>query len=877
MTTVNSSLKTLLCGVMLLVVAGTARNWASATTKKAEDGLVLHWAFDEIHEQKVRDLSGKGNHGRIEGPAAWIPGVRGKAMMFGSHFDLDDCAVVWCDDNDMLNPPNITVMFWVALQKKWADHGCIIDKGWSHGWGIDPHYHGERLWFCGRIDRERSDFSSSCVFPTNQWTHVAVTFDGKMVRMYKNGEFINTTKVVKTGEDNITGWTPDTKNSQLQVTEKILNSRGHPLRVGGMKYPTHYIDELKIYNYALNEDMIKAEFNAVEPDRRSMVNVAARETFPRAMRKTPCENLTVNNTSLVKNGEAAGVIVLDEQAPDITKFAVKELKHWFKKIFSVEMPVVRVDQQATRESSGLEGRNLILVGESAIAGELGFTTESLNPDGFRIASRSNVLAIVGKDSRTAKPDYRFLGIGSAGTLYGAYRFLELLGVRWYFPWAGELGEVLPTEKDIRIDKMDIVSAPYFIARYAQVAPGMNALWLRRLGFGRTVHPSHTGHSFSGWAKKYQLNHPEWFALRADGSRGRNLCVSHPEVRDGIIKQAKRVFRGTDPELYPDFTIQEIDGAPPPCACPECKKKVIAAEGWFGETSDYWAEIAVNTANAVAKDFPDHRIVISAYNTTTRPPLKIDKLPSNVSLRIAQHRMYLWDDEVKNTFYNDIIGGWLKLKPAAVTFSEFYNFDIWGRGQWFGVPGLATGMISDNLKKSKALSEKSGIPFLGNRIWTNGRAGGDTPDRNYWLALNMYVTAKALWDPDLPVKPLLDEFYRLYFGPAEEPMKAFYEKLESVWASGKWGRNLAYGRISREERRREGWRRNNPWEVLFTPEILLELAGYLQKAKELAGKSPYKERLEMVGKQFNTTLKYARERGGKDKISAEDLEKALTVW
>ncbi|MDD5484381.1 MAG: DUF4838 domain-containing protein, partial [Kiritimatiellae bacterium] len=615
---------------------------------------------------------------------------------------------------------------------------------------------------------------------------------------------------------------------------------------GGMSPVVAGVDELKIYNRALTQ---------IE-----LMDISGRK----------------EHVVLIDNGKARGAIILDKNAPEITMFAATEMQTYLQKVTGVKLPIKTVDDN-TDALEWTDGGEMILIGESAATKNLGFDFADLKPDGFRIVSRPGILVVAGKDSRTAKPHY-VQGVGSAGTLYGVYRFLELLGVRWYFPWAGELGEVLPREKDIRIDKMDIVSAPYFIARWAGVAPGMNALWLRRLGFGWTVYPASTCHSFAGWSP-YQLIHPEWFALRADGSRGKNLCVSHPEVRDGIIKQAKTTFRFADPELFPDFCILENDGASAPCACPECKKKVIVAEGWFGEMSDYWAEIAVNTANAVAKDFPEHRVVIGAYNAQTRPPLKIDKLPSNVSVQIAKHRMHLWNDEVRNVFYDEIMGGWLKLKPATVSFWEYYNFDCWGAGKWFGVPGLATEMISDNLKKSKAMSEKSGIPFLGDYIFTNGRAGGaDTPDRNYWMALNMYVTAKALWDPELPVKPLLEEFYRLYFGPAKEPMKAFYEKLEAVWSSGKWGRNLSYQKIGFAEYYRENWwGKNNPWEVLFTPEILLELAGYLSRAKELADKAPYKERLEMVGKQFNTTLKYARERGGKDKISAEDLEKAVAVW
>lgn len=49
-----------------------------------------------------------------------------------------------------------------------------------------------------------------------------------------------------------------------------------------------------------------------------------------------------------------------------------------------------------------------------------------------------------------------------------------------------------------------------------------------------------------------------------------------------------------------------------------------------------------------------------------------------------------------------------------------------------------------------------------------------------LHLMMYVNMKLLWDPDLDLAALLNEYYRLWFGPAEKEMKAFHEFAESVW-------------------------------------------------------------------------------------------------
>ncbi len=823
-------LKTLFVGIL----AGVAC-WATA---QADEGLVLHWDFDEVRGRTVRDLSGKGNDGRIEGQVAWIAGVSGKAMLFDGDFSS-----VWCADNAALNPSNITVMFWLC-PKSWGLANTLIDKGWAKGWGIDPQYRGNGIYFCANIGGRRQDTAARHEVSVGRWTHLAVTHDGRRTLLYVNGE--------KKGE---------------AARDGGLDSRHGKLRIGGMTDAVCYVDDVRIYDRAWGGERIKAWVDAARPAGEGAMDETALEREPGP------ESLTVNQIPFVRAREANGVIVVDAKAPEVTAAAARELSRYLKKIFAVKMPVVRADERMTPAAQELKDRNLILVGESRIAKALGFTAASLKPDGFRIASQGSVLAVVGRDSEAATLED--MASGSAGSWYGVCRLLEKIGVRWYFP--GVDGEVLPTGRHVVVDNPDVTDAPYFVFRYGFPPPGATIRWMRRIGFGAAVYPGRTCHSFHGWHAKYAVDHPEWFALRADGGRGRNLCLSHPEVRQRIIAQAREWFvKHPDVNLFPDFTLLDNDGAPPPCVCPECARRMTPAEGWAGGTSDYWAEVAVKTAEALRDEFPDRKIVIGAYNQQMRPPVGIKRLPDNVSVQIQKLRLHLWSEESRHNNYEEILRGWLDLRPAAVAFWEYYGFDCWGGGKWFGVPGLATEMIASDIRTLKRMSEESGIPFLGEMIFTNGRPGRDTPDRLYWLAPDLYVTAKMLWNPDLPVKPLMEEFYRLHFGPAAAPMKAFYEQLEAVWTSGRWGRNLSGARMGMDEMKRAGgYFGNNPWKVLFTPEILRELAARMADAGKRADLPPYRGRVEDVARQFGTTLKRAERAGGG--ISAEELEKAMTVW
>lgn len=582
---------------------------------------------------------------------------------------------------------------------------------------------------------------------------------------------------------------------------------------------------------------------------------------------------------LVEQGKPRSAIVIAKDAPPVTSFAAAELQLYIKKISGAQLSIVATDDQS--EIRNFTGEtNLILIGENAITRKMGFSSGELKPDGFLIATEPQALIILGKDDRKTNPVFPGKSGGSdwgnAGSLYGVYQFLEELGVRWFFP--GEIGEVIPVQKTILVKNLKIKRHPYFVYRFGMSTRGMDDLWVRRIGFGATVYPGSSAHSFAHWYSQYCLTHPEWFALRRDGDRGDNLCAYAPGIREEMIRRAKKYLKRSDPAVYPDFTVLDNDGMPTCCVCEECQKRITPEEGVSGEMSDYWAQAAVELAEGIKAEFPDRRIIIGAYNKQVRPPLKIKQLPANVSVGIAKHRLCQWSAETKKMVYSEIIAGWLKLKPAAVIFWEYYNIDDWGRGKWMGVPAVAPRMISEDIKELKKLSEKSQIPFLGEMIYYGGRyyPGTESPWL-YWIAPDYYVTAKLLWNPDLSVESLMEDYYQGLFGPAADPMKKFYSGIEEVWASGKWGENF-YGRkdSSSPDNRSKDFFGRNPWKLLFTSEILKKMAGYLMEAKRLAPGSPYKERIQIIENGFQFTLDQAAKHQ-EAKVSLEELEKAHAVW
>src|SRR4029077_20000885 len=61
-----------------------------------------------------------------------------------------------------------------------------------------------------------------------------------------------------------------------------------------------------------------------------------------------------------------------------------------------------------------------------------------------------------------KSNIGFIGESDLATSYAIYEMLDRIGCRWYMP--GDLGECLPTLKEIKLAEVDFSSAPGTIYR-----------------------------------------------------------------------------------------------------------------------------------------------------------------------------------------------------------------------------------------------------------------------------------------------------------------------------------------------------------------------------------------------------------------------------
>jgi len=148
-------------------------------------GLVAWFPFDALKGGKVRDASGSGGHGTVDGATLSKKGKDGGALRFDGK---DDC--VRLPD---LRLKGFSLAAWVLTTT--ADDMnnrrlVRIGKGREY-YLVEGNTRGGLSFACGK-----GGFSAyNWQFKANTWTHVAVTYDGHVARIYRNGMLTRLEKI----------------------------------------------------------------------------------------------------------------------------------------------------------------------------------------------------------------------------------------------------------------------------------------------------------------------------------------------------------------------------------------------------------------------------------------------------------------------------------------------------------------------------------------------------------------------------------------------------------------------------------------------------------------------------------------------------------
>ncbi len=565
---------------------------------------------------------------------------------------------------------------------------------------------------------------------------------------------------------------------------------------------------------------------------------------------------TLRADYLVQSGSPAAEIVIREDSTRSLRFAAEELQAHIELISGAQLPIVTTPSATFR--------NRIFVGESQYTRELGISANDLQHGAFHIASGDNWLALVGNDTDfvpsepwvrnytqaerervlaewdalTGEGNYwgtpnlsLYREYSSAldlwegdqrGSLNAVYALLYELGMRWYYP--GELGKIMPDMPDIRLPQLITSRRPDFDMRSLWVwgnpfvhANAVNPavldqirweLWLGTTHRNGVFGPGKSGHGGIAVHSREEVKAAqlEYFALWGGKRATEHLsnygagCLSHPGLIDANVRYARFMFDSQD---APSISAAPADGYTRLCECELCVGKANPDLPYQGYLSNYvWGYI--NTvAQQVYETHPDRMITGVAYSRFLLPPDNIETLSPNVAVGFCYWRSQFHDAGQRN-FYRELIQQWLEITPSGQFF--VWDYYLHGRpgGPYHGVPVYFMNLIADDITSLKGISR-------GDYIEVYGRDGAMAFNH-----LNCYVTLRLLWDADLDLDALLEEYYRKFYGPAACEMQAFIEYAEVNWPA-------AMGSV----------------------EVIDTMSDLLHRARSTAGDTVYGQRIQLL--------------------------------
>ena len=201
-----------------------------------DDALVSCWKFNENGGSTAADSTGN-NNGSVLGPQWVSDGIEGSALKFDG---VNDFVLVTNADN--LNVTNqVTIMAWARTSENKT--AKIVEKGdWDGNSILQDHWNG----WAGQI-RTSSNKSYSLNWGNGipvfgEWYHIALTYNGAVLKLYVNGQLVNSKQI--TGKLHVNG------------RDFVIGSNN-----GAQKFFHGSIDEVRFFNKALNQTEIQAIYN----------------------------------------------------------------------------------------------------------------------------------------------------------------------------------------------------------------------------------------------------------------------------------------------------------------------------------------------------------------------------------------------------------------------------------------------------------------------------------------------------------------------------------------------------------------------------------------------------------------------------------------
>ena len=458
---------------------------------------------------------------------------------------------------------------------------------------------------------------------------------------------------------------------------------------------------------------------------------------------------------ITEDGQArAAIIYPAEYAPEEIR-AARSLQQYVELVTGAKLPL------AADNAAAPEGLARIHVGNT-----IGAMTSSIALADVRYGEHS-FPNVNGYLVQTLTPDTLIIrGNTPQATMLGVVGFLRrYAGVRRYWPGdPGGLGDVIPERPTLTVPQVIWTDWPYFISR---IMSGLDdrgpqtdaSRWSKFADFWRMNYTIPSNESY------YKLldavnrrDEPDLFPLiggerfipgvdeRGRIAHGWQPCVSNPRVAEIMTQSLIDAFEADPGRIAMNLAVNDGLGD---CTCDACRAMDAPGADVANRIGlcDRYVKLDNTIAEAVYERFPDRVLAFLAYGSMSEPPTTA-----------TLHQMLL---------------------PVLCVWGN--AFEMWDAWMATGAEHMGLYLYHDDIR---FIMPKLDVHQSAKRIRyavNSGRA------RHFYQefygiypldGMVGYVENELLWDPRLDEDAILDEYNRLFYRGAEEPMRTFYDAVEA---------------------------------------------------------------------------------------------------
>ena len=470
--------------------------------------------------------------------------------------------------------------------------------------------------------------------------------------------------------------------------------------------------------------------------------------------------------SLTRDGSPlATIVVADRPLPLLVvggmgqrlltqRYAAEELQGYIEKISGARLPIVTASEAPPHGT-------LILVGRSALSEDYQIQSPA-KPEGILIIDFPRGVAILGEVAPVGANNWE--QEVDRGTLHAVYAFLEqFLDLRGYVSDESQdedFGLYLPHSPTLTlVSPIEFIDAPAYAMR-----PGGGYVPHPRQG---SAFLFRGGHTHRGWDKRYANSHPEYFALKEDGTRDlQYLCYTEPGVLERELDHIEEFYSQGQWEFHWVSPNALYVPALPDDHWTGCQGERCLA---LGSASNLWFDYVRRLALAVQKRWPGKRIATHAYQSYRSPP--DFPLPENVDVMVSIELSTAVSKEPEVYEHNlELLNDWHDALGQDARRLYVWEYHDWPAA-WTHAPIMYPHALQRWLRAARELM--SGEYIVG---------GGNTPQESHFM---FGVWFKLLWNPDLDVDAYLAQYCRHFFDPAALPMEELYHLLIDRYEQTEW--------------------------------------------------------------------------------------------